>query len=213
MKLPKSVLIKETVSLFANKYKYKIVLVCPAAGWFRGNKLDYALEKLTEVKESGKYPPWFKIRTKDDLDYCFNLQQLMSNLVDYELRIESPLINFYTNTASNLEKLAALDENRVKFISLPNKTVSNLEKNTVIVKKLDYKYKAHLGATREEYSSFVTWCENNNKIRLTKSAKRDLSKSRSWGGSYFYVKDDNALTIVRMFLGSNIVKLETVIKG
>jgi hypothetical protein len=209
MKLPKSIKIKETVSLFANKYKYKIVLVCPVAGWFRGNKLDFVLEKLTE----GDFPPWIKIKTKADLDYCFALQKLMSTFSDYELRVESPLINFYTNTTSNLEKLAALDDNRVKFICLPSKGNPELEKNSIIVKTLDYNYKLHLGATKQEYASFVKWCEDNDKIRLPKRAKLDLSKTFSWGGAYFYVKDDKTLTMVRMFLGTAVSKIETVIKA
>jgi hypothetical protein len=209
MKLPKSILIKDTTSLFANKYKYKIVLVCPVAGWFRGNKLDFVLEKLNE----GNFPPWVKIKTKEDLNYCFNLQKVMSSLVDYELRIESPFINLYTNTPGNLEKLSVIDENRVKFICLPNKQGPTLEENSVIVKKLDYKYRAHVGSTRQNHLSFVQWCDGNSKIRLTKRAKKDLSKNFSWGGSYFYIKDDKTLTMVRMFLGNLISKIETVIKA
>jgi hypothetical protein len=209
MKLPKSVLIKDTVSLFANKYKYKIVLVCPVAGWFRGNKLDFVLEKLN----IGVFPPWVKIKGKEDIDYCFNLQKLMTTLSNYDLRIENPRINFYTNDTSAIEKLAALDENRIKFICLPNKDSPALAENNIIVKTLDYKYKAHLGATRQDYSSFVQWCEGNDKIRLTKRAAKDLSKSFSWGGGYFYIKDDKTLTIVKLFLGSIITKTEIVIKA
>lgn len=209
MKLPKSVLIKETVSLFANKYKYKIVLVCPVAGWFRGNKLDFVLEKLNE----GVFPPWVKIKTQADVDYCFALQQLMTTLSDYELRIESPRINFYTNTSANIEKLAALDEDRIKFICLPNKTSPNLEENTVIVKTLDYNYKIHLSATKQDYQSFLNWCDGNDKLRLPARVKKDLGRRNSWGGGYFYVKDDKTLTMVRMFLGAVISKVETVIKA
>jgi hypothetical protein len=209
MKLPKSVLIKETVSLFANKYKYKIVLVCPVAGWFRGNKLDLVLEKLNE----GVFPPWVKIKTQADVDYCFALQQLMSTLSDYELRIESPRINFYTNTTTNIEKLAALDQSRIKFICLPNNSIPDLEENTVIVKTLDYKYKIHLSATKQDYQNFLNWSSGNDKLRLTNRVKKDLSRRNSWGGGYFYVKDDKTLTMVRMFLGAVISKVDSVIKA
>jgi hypothetical protein len=209
MKLPKSVLIKETVSLFANKYKYKIVLVCPIAGWFRGNKLDYVLEKLNE----GHFPSWVKIKTKEDLEYCFKLRDLMSTLGDYELRIESPRINLYTNDSTTIEKLASLDDQRVKFICLPNRTSPVLEKDNVIVKTLDYKYKIHIGATRQDYQSFLNWSDGNDKLRLTKRIKKDLGKGFSWGGGYFYVKDDKTLTMVRMFLGNVISRIETVIKA
>ena len=204
MKLPKSVLIKETVSLFANKYKYKIVLVCPIAGWFRGNKLDYVLEKLKNTESA---PEWMII------EYCFKLRDLMSTLGDYELRIESPRINLYTNDSTTIEKLASLDDQRVKFICLPNRTSPVLEKDNVIVKTLDYKYKIHIGATRQDYQSFLNWSDGNDKLRLTKRIKKDLGKGFSWGGGYFYVKDDKTLTMVRMFLGSVISRIETVIKA
>jgi hypothetical protein len=209
MKLPKSVLIKDTVSLFANKYKYKIVLVCPVAGWFRGNKLDLVLEKLTE----GVFPPWVKIKGKEDLDYCFSLQKLMTTLSDYEIRVESPRINFYTNNTSDIEKLAALDANRVKFICLPNKASPNLIEGSVIVKTLDYGFRVHLGSSKSSYINFVKWCDGNEKVRLPKRAKHDLSKNSSWGGGYFYVKDEKTLTMVRLFLNNVITKVETVIKA
>jgi len=209
MKLPKSVLIKDTVSLFANKYKYKIVLVCPVSGWFRGNKLDFVLEKLNE----GVFPPWVKIKSQADIDYCFSLQQLMTTLSDYEIRVESPRINFYTNNASDIEKLAALDADRVKFICLPNKASPNLAEDSVIVKTLDYGFRVHLGTSKSSYINFVKWCDGNEKVRLPKRAKQDLSKNFSWGGGYFYVKDEKTLTMVRLFLNNVITKVETVIKA
>ena len=209
MKLSKSILIKDTVSLFANKYKYKIVLVCPVAGWFRGNKLDFVLEKLKE----GVFPPWVKIKGKEDIDYCFNLQHLMSTLSNYEIRVESPRINFYTNNTVDIEKLAALDADRVKFICLPNKSSPSLVEGSVIVKTLDYGFKVHLGSSKTNYLNFVKWCDGNEKIRLPARAKDDLSKNFSWGGGYFYVKDEKALTMVRLFLNNVISKVETVIKA
>lgn len=195
--------------MFANKYKYKIVLVCPVAGWFRGNRLDFVLEKLNE----GVFPPWVKIKTPADVDYCYKLRDLMTTLSDYVLRIESPRINLYTNDTATIEKVAALDENRVKFICLPNRTSPELAVDTVIVKTLDYNYKVHLSATKQNYQSFLTWSAGNNKLRLTKRVQLDLSKQSSWGGSYFYVKDAKTLTVVRMFLGAAINKIETVIKA
>jgi hypothetical protein len=195
--------------LFANKYKYKIVLVCPVSGWFRGNKLDFVLEKLNE----GVFPPWVKIKSQADIDYCFSLQQLMTTLSDYEIRVESPRINFYTNNASDIEKLAALDADRVKFICLPNKASPNLAEDSVIVKTLDYGFRVHLGTSKSSYINFVKWCDGNEKVRLPKRAKQDLSKNFSWGGGYFYVKDEKTLTMVRLFLNNVITKVETVIKA
>ena len=196
-----------------NKYKYKIVLVCPVAGWFRGNNLEFAATKLDELEDTGQHPQWVKIKTADDLEFCKTLCATMSALTDYELRIEHPLINCYTNSAINLEKLAAIDPDRVKYISIPNKANPPLTNNTVIVKKLDYDYKIFLGKTRQNHTNFVEWSKGNKKIKLTPTTKRNLTRNNSWGGSYFYVKGDQTLTMVRMFIGDSIAKVESVIKA
>lgn len=196
-----------------NKYKYKIVLVCPVASWFRGNDLAFVASKLDELIDTGQHPPWLKIRTADDLEFCRTLHSAMSMLTDYELRIEHPLINVYTNAPINLEKLAVIDPDRVKYISIPNKSNPELSNNTVIVKKLDYDYKIFLGKTKQNHTTFVEWSKNNKKIKLTPTAKRSLSRNTSWGGSYFYVKGEQTLTMVRMFVGDSIAKIETVIKA
>lgn len=197
-----------------NKYKYKIVLVCPVANWFRGNDLDNVLLKLDELAyNKTTAPAWIRIKDPKDEEYCRNLHNSMRSLTDYELRVEHPLINIYTNSTDHLENLSVIDPSRVKYISIPNKNHPSLVSNSVIVKKLDFDYKIHMGRTRQEYINFLQWAKNNKKIRLSKKLIRDLSKSSSWGGSYFYVKGESNLTIVRVFLGSDIAKIESVIKA
>ena len=196
-----------------NKYKYKIVLVCPVASWFRGNDLAFVASKLIDLADPEQHPVWLKIKTPKDLEYCKTLHYVMFKLSDYELRIEHPLINVYTNVSVNLEKLAVIDPDRVKYISIPNKSNPELANNTVIVKKLDFDYKIFLGKTKQNHTNFVEWSKNNKKIKLTPTAKRSLSRNSSWGGSYFYVKGDQTLTMVRMFMGESIAKIESVIKA
>lgn len=213
MKLPKSVKVKDTVSLFMNKYSYKVVLVCPAASWFRGNDLDLVTLRLDEVKKNGKMPPWLKIKSPDDLKNCFDVCKALKGFSDYQIRIEHPLINFYTNNESSVEKLSALDPDRVKYVSRPNKSNPTLTEGTVIVKNLDFDFKIYLGRTRKSHLEFVEWAKNNKKIRLTKRVIEDLSRSSSWGGGYFYVKGESNLTMVKMFVGTEISKIEAVIKA
>jgi hypothetical protein len=69
-----------------------------------------------------------------------------------------------------------------------------------------------MGRTRQNFSEFVAWCEDKDKIRMPKRAKRDLCKSACWGGSHFYVKDDKMLTMVKMFVGGYIHSVESVVK-
>ena len=88
-----------------------------------------------------------------------------------------------------------------------------LEEGKVIVKNIDFNYKVTMGRTRQDFISFVKWCEDNDKIRMPKRAKADLSKNKCWGGSHFYVKDEKTLTLVKMFVGGFIHTVELVIKS
>lgn len=216
MKLPKSVQIKETTTLFSNKYNYKVVLVCPGAAWFRSKNYDFTQSKLDEIEPSHFSGRYSKIRSQADLNYSykvlFNLRSFNDN--EYDTRIENPLISVYTNNTSYIEKLAAIDEARVKFVCLPSKNIQKLDPGKVVVKTLDYDYKVFLATMRNiDNSSFLKWTENNKHIRITKRCIRDLKQRASWGGSYFYVKDAKTLTMVKMFLGSHISRIEEVIKA
>lgn len=216
MKLPKSVQIKETTSLFANKYNYKIVLICPAAGWFRQKNYDFAFTKLSEITPADYSSRWIKIKNDKDLKQSFALLDALRALdIDlYNIRIESPRISIYTNESKYIEQLAAVEEANVKFVCIPSKTIQKLDPGKVVVKTLDYDYKVYLGTIRKRnHSNFIEWCETNGKIRLTKKCKTDLTKDNSWGGSYFYVKDAKTLTMVKMFLGGDISRVEQVIKA
>lgn len=212
MKLSPSIQIKQTTKRFNNKYKYKIVLVSKAAGWFRGGDFEKVTEGLL-AQNKANTNPWAIKLTATEQDYTLSLLTTFKKLTDYEIRIESPFISFYTNTATNIEKISKLDCDRVKYVCLPaNGTESVLDQGKIIVKNLDYAYKVTIGRTRQNFSNFVQWCEGKDKIRMPKRAKADLSKDRCWGGSHFYVKDDKTLTMVKMFIGGCIHSIESVTK-
>jgi len=211
MKLDKLIQTKQTTKLFNNKYKYKIVIVVKSAGWFRGCNFDYVYERLSY--QPAQQDPWMTKLTADEIVYTTKLCEKLKKLENYEIRVENPLISFYTNTEADVEKIAKIDPTRIKYVSLPKAgTESVLDDHKVIVKNLDFDYKVTMGRTRQNFSDFVAWCEDKDKIRMPKRAKRDLCKNNCWGGSHFYVKDDKMLTMVKMFVGSYIHSVETVVK-
>ena len=211
MKLYKSIPTKQTTKLFNNKYKYKIVLVCKSAGWFRGCNFEYVDERLSN--QPIEKDPWVTKLTQDEILYTTKLCDTLKKLTDYEIRVENPFISFYTNTKTDVEKIAKIDSEYVKYVSLPKVgTETVLDNHSVIVKNLDFDYKVTMGRTRQNFSEFVAWCEGKDKIRMPKRAKRDLCKGACWGGSHFYVKDDKMLTMVKMFVGSYIHSVESVVK-
>jgi hypothetical protein len=217
-------LYKTTNKLFKNTYRYKIVVVCPNAIWFRGG-LDHALKQLIAFKESptgaslssgaaGAVYSYIKsnIKTKEDLEYVRKLQDTLYSIEDIELRVESPLISIYTNIELNIEKIKRIDTSRVKYISLPP-TDTILEEDTIIMPmRASFDYRVTIGKTSSEYSAFVMWAEGNKKIKLTKSCKNQLSKTRSWGGTSFYLSGDNNLLMAKMHLGGSIAKIERILK-
>jgi hypothetical protein len=199
-------------------YQYKIVLVCAGAGLFRTNDLDTVLESLLQVKKDFGEDDKFLfvrnrnvIRTKEDLDYALKLRYELSLLTNFDLRIESPWVNVYTNSKTDVNALINIDKSKVKYISEPP-VDSSLEVNTIILPKINFEYKVTVGRTSQDCTAFVMWANTNSKLKLTKSCKTALSKPRSWGGSYFYITGDNNLLMAKMHLGGCISKVERIIK-
>jgi hypothetical protein len=213
LKLNPKVTINETHSLFQNKYSYKTVIICPAGHWFRGRNIRHAEEMLDSwVRGDLQKHQWHKLKTKDDYQYCVDLVKLFKKMNDYFLRIEQPLLSFYTNDRSQAFSIANLDPIRTKYVSVPPNN-TEIEVNQIILKRINYDYKVTVGRTRQNYSNFVAWAKNTGKAKMTKTCEKELQKDYSWGGYYFYVKDDTAMTMVKMFIGSDITRIDKVIKA
>jgi hypothetical protein len=204
---------KTTRRLFRNTYQYKIVLVCAGSGLFRAGD---AMSTLNDIKRDwlDKDKPRYNnhIKTQDDLDYALKLATELNNLSDYDLRVEAPWISIYTNTESNIDKLIALDPNRIKYVSKPDPT-TNLASGNIVMPKMDYDYRITMGKTTQPNLSFIEWAKTSKKCKLTKSCVRALEKPRSWGGTHFYITGDNNLLLAKMHLGGCIAKVERIVKN
>lgn len=203
---------KTTTQLFYKKYQYKIVVVCPGAQLFR-NGLDQALEHLIKVDLGKASSKWrtSHIKTQEDLDYVFKLHNTLSAMTDFDIRVESPWISIYANDKKQIDNIIRIDNNRVKYICVPPVNVV-LDSNSIIMPKMDFEYRVTLGKTNREHSAFIQWAETNKKLKLTKSCKKELNKTLSWGGTHFYITGDNNLLMTKMHLGGSISKVERIIK-
>jgi hypothetical protein len=203
---------KVTKRLFHGIYQHKIVLVCAGASLFRSGDMNSTLTQLKKIDLSKSVESWHRtIKTQDELEYCIDLQAQLKKLKDFEIRVESPWISIYTNSKADVNAIAKVGQHNVKYISSPSTT--SLEHNTILLPKINFEFKVTLGKTSSEQSSFVNWAENNAKVKLTKTCKRDLTKDRSWGGTYFYISGDNNLLLAKMHLGGSINKVERIIKA
>ena len=205
---------KTTRKLFRGIYQYKIVLVCAGAHIFRNHDADTVLDTLLSITLSSKTNSlrnsW--IKTQEDLDYAFKLQNVLSTITDIDIRVESPWVSIYSNSKQDIDALAAIDNSHVKYLCTPP-TNSSLVANTVIMPKMNYDFKVTLGKTTQEHTAFIAWAQSNKKCKLTKSCIRDLSKNRTWGGTHFYITGDNNLLMAKMHLAGSISKVEHIVKA
>lgn len=206
---------KTTTRLFKGTYQYKVVLVCAGASVFRNGDIESAIQNLKRVvidkKQALYIPNTVRIKTQEDLDYALKLAHTLMYMEDIEIRVESPWISIYTNTLKNVNALTKLDEDHIKYVSVPPKDTTLVE-NTVIMPKMNYDYRVTLGKTSHENSAFVEWAESNPKLKLTKGCKTELQRPKSWGGTHFYVLGDNNLLMAKMHLASSIAKIERIVK-
>jgi len=202
--------VKHSTKLFQGKYKYKIVFTSGVAGWFRGNSVEN-IRQYYERKDSHYYS---RNATPAELDHALKMSDVLETIEDWNARVETPFVSIYLNNEKDLESIVKTCKDRVKYIEIPDpKSQDLLTQGCVLVKKLDFKFRVSLGISNQNHSNFVNWCENNSKIRMPKRAKRDLTKDRNTGGGFFYVKDEKSLTMVKMFLGRTITRVETVVQG
>lgn len=184
--------------------------------------MDATLELLNKINIHETVPPRKSasyyisyragIKTQEDLEYAFKLQKQLKKLKEIDVRVETPHISIYSNSKSDIDSLIKLSSEKVKYISIPPPN-GILVEGTVIMPKMPYEFRITLGKTTQNHDAFVEWAENNSKLKLTKSCKRDLRKDRSWGGTYFYVTGDNNLLMTRMHLGGSINKVERILKA
>lgn len=206
-------LIKTTKSLFRGIYQYKIVLKCAGAAYFRSGDMNNTLAELSKVDViSQNVKRRYGIKTQEDLAYALLLQKSLKKLSDIEVRVESPFVTVYSNSRAEIDTLANLDKDNVKYISVPP-AAHSLTEGTIILPKVPYEFRVTLGKTTHNNEAFVSWADNNPKLKLTNSCRRDLCKDRSWGGTYFYISGDNNLLMAKMHLGGSINKVERIIKA
>lgn len=163
-----------------------------STGYLRGNKIH--------------------IKNKADAEYIIDLIGQLSSMKDYQVRVESPWVSVYTNSLVDVEAIADIDLDNIKYICKPPADTA-LSAGSIIMPNVDYEFKVTLGKTSQSHEAFLQWADTNQNVKVTRSCYKDLSNARSWGGKYFYITGKNNLLMAKMHLGGCIAKVETVIKA
>jgi len=203
---------KKTNKLFLDLYRYKIVLVSKLATTFRGRDIEDAAEKISHWRENKTFPGWVYNGVASDLDRAYNIVKAFQKVSDYKLMVSSPFLTFYTDKFDDFKQVSKELFGYVKYISMPEDANSVLEKNKVYLKRVDYDFKITLTQRVPNNESFFKWCTGNDKIRMPRRCRDHIRRGWRSGDSYFYVKDAKTLSMVQMFLGSNIQRIDQVIK-
>jgi len=193
-------------------YRYKIVLISKLATTFRGRDIEDAAEKIAHWRENKTFPGWVYNGVASDLDRAYNIVKAFQKVSDYKLMVSSPFLTFYTDKFDDFKQVSKELFDYVKYISMPEDANSVLEKNKVYLKRVDYDFKITITQRVPNNESFFKWCTGNDKIRMPRRCRDHIRRGWRSGDSYFYVKDAKTLSMVQMFLGSNIQRIDQVIK-
>ena len=196
-----------------DKYRYKIVLISKLATTFRGRDIEDAAEKIAHWKENKTFPDWVYNGVASDLDRAHNIVKAFQKVSDYKLMVSSPFLTFYTDKFDDFKQVSKELFDYVKYVSMPQDTTPVLEKNTVYLKRIDYDFKITITQRVPNNESFFKWCTDNDKIRMPRRCRDHVRRGWRSGDSYFYVKDAKTLSMVQMFLGSNIQRIDRVVKN
>lgn len=204
---------KKTNKLFLDKYRYKIVLVTKFAPIFRNKDINGIINKVLYWKSVDKFPPYIWDGHKSDYDIALLIGRTFEAVnSEYKVMVSSPFISFYTDDYDEFYSVSKNLRNQIKYVSIPSETTPVLEKNTVYLKRINYDYKVTISNRIDNNESFFNWCRDNDKIRMPERCQRHIKRGYKVGDSYFYVKDAKSLSMVQMFIGSNIQRIDHVIK-
>lgn len=204
---------KRTNKLFLDKYRYKIVLVTKFAPIFRNKDIELIISKILSWKSVNRFPPYIWSGEKFDYDIALLIARTFQTAGhEYRVMVNSPFVSYYTDNEDDFYSISKLLKNSIKYVSVPSNDIPNLEKNTIYLKRIDFDYKVTISNRIDNNESFFKWCRDNDKIRMPERCQRHVKRGWRVGDSYFYVKDAKSLSMVQMFIGSNIQRIDHVVK-
>lgn len=202
-----------TKKLFYDQYLYRIQLSINKASIWRGGDINFVLNQIflyNNPEENLKREFLYVNQcTSRDIEKHTKLYQTLYDLENYKIRVERNVISIYSNSVETIDIIRKSMKNEVISLSEPmSDTHKNIlsNKNNVIFSRVKFKYKVTVGKLNKEATNFSLWAKNNQKIQLPRNDEGKLYR-----GSTFLVKDDKTLTMVKMYLGGSILRIDEII--
>ena len=198
--------VKQSNKKFYNKWLYKSTFKLKGISILR----TYGLEKALSVLDDPDRLKYSSVRdaanSREDFVNIINF--LKNSKVPYAKRIESSLVDFYTNDKNFFEELNLLLEHRLisKYYPISNKIENDIG-NNVFVKKYPhnkYQYKVYLRPHKlkgdiDSKKKFLSWLDTQDKVLISKKVKDWFIKTDwNWDRRYLLVEDENTLLFLKM---------------
>ena len=209
---------KETKKLFYNQYLYKAALHNPLATIFRDKNFTYARQQLDILQlkyESGKKLQLNQHRKSVSVEQFVAAKFLLAELDnrnDYQIRIECPRMSIYSNDKKWLKYLMSKPLKFFEFYCPDQKYIHLLQKNTILVNDVNFKYKYKVTLNNKVDPNFYNWLVNNpSKVKVGETCLEGIKKGQYVRGFYLYITDEKILTLVNLMIGSQIARIDNIV--
>jgi hypothetical protein len=214
---------RDTTKLFYGKYAYKVVIRNDLASIFSSHQgINYAKDVLDKMQLAldlhqeltvRKWRGEIKISTFE-FERAKAIYRALQTYPNYRIRADYSL-TIFTNTVELVNALEDTIGHGVREVYRPREGVKeflNTNIETAIVKtEMPYEFRVYFNGNRVD-PNFANWLKTNtDKSRVGTVTLRNIEDGYYTNGNYFYVKNEKVLTIVRMFLGHNIRKVERLV--
>jgi len=203
---------KITNRKFYGKWLYKITLKINGVSIIRTNSLedtiDFMMNPETHILKNYSYNRRSLGRSEEIINLCRFLLPL--GLEDYTKRLESNLIDIYTNDETIYKNACSLFYDQIVHHFEPEQSSVNLlsKSNFIVVKKLPhdkFRYKVFLTPHRlkhdkEKKQQFLSWLDTqNDRIRISGTVKDWFIRTDwNWDRRYVLVTDEATLLMMKM---------------
>lgn len=213
----------KTNKFFYGKWPYKVLCVVPGSWRIKRSgvlpTIEYCLQDDEfEAPRFWGNPP--KINKSQLMEFTNDVEPFLTR--DVQIRCEGNLFNIYCKDPALFDQLCIKLGFWISKTWTPSEEVTEFYKNNsnkkILCNKLPYDlypYKVYLKRSADSNSreSFGKWIKNyNEKIKTSPQTIKWINNNHGcWGSVYVYVKDQPTLSMVGLFLGNNVSKVEEFI--
>lgn len=207
---------KNTEKLFFNKYTCKVSLITPVASVFRMKTLGLIKAQISLYQEELKDPKrqYISIRSyytkhinRDDLVTATEVISVLEDADDYAVRVEGSTLGVFVNDESFITRICNISGINLLETVVPKdqkiKEFLIANPRAVIRDEYTHKYKVYTKGMWDSAVGFKAWAAKMPKVKLVDSNSYRFD-------AFFYVQDDRAMTMCRLYLNDKIRKVEEI---